>query len=55
MEQYTKGQSLGYVIMSLKDLGYSKEDIKKIINKIDDNMTDYTEVWADKAYDDKGW
>ena len=51
MEMYEKNQMLGYIIISLKNLKYSKEEIKEAIYKIQDNIDTFTEEMAEEVYE----
>lgn len=48
---YEKKQMLGYIVMSLKNLGYNKKEIEKIIYKIQDNIDTFTEEMAEEVYE----
>lgn len=52
MNRYTENQVLGYLIISLEDLGKNEEEIKKIINQMNQNMEVWTEEHAEQTYDE---
>lgn len=51
MLNLTKNEILGYVVMSCQQLKMKDGEIKKIVNQINENIEVWTEVHAEKEYE----
>lgn len=50
MKHYEKDQVLGYLIITLKQLGKSEEEIRRIIKQMEQNMEVWVEQHAENVY-----
>lgn len=51
IEEYSRKEIVGYMILALKGEGKNKEQIKNIISKMETCMTMWTEVYDEQTYD----
>lgn len=51
IEEYSRKEILGYLIITLKEEGKKKEEIKNIISKMETCMGMFTETYAEQIYD----
>lgn len=51
LDQYSKQEAIGYMILALQELGKSEEEIKEIINEVKQSMNVWTEVYAEQVHD----
>ena len=52
MEHYSRNEIFGYLIIAAKELKLDKKVISNLIEEMDDSMNTYTEVYAEKQYDE---
>lgn len=51
LEQYSREEFLGYLILAAKELKLEEGEIEKLVSKTDECIDSYTEVYAEQAYD----
>lgn len=52
ISQYTEEQVLGYLILTLKNLGKDDKEIERAISQMSQNMEIWTEEYAEEVYEE---
>ena len=51
LEQYSKEEFIGYMIITLASLDKKKDEIKTIASELEKNINEFTEVHAEQIHD----
>lgn len=51
IEQYSREEFVGYLIITLANQGKEKDEIKSIVCELEKNINEFTEVHAEQIHD----